>query len=73
MPLCFSGGICEGGKVRIGVTSLDLNVECGDIDIDFIDFLLIYFWVKYTLKYTEYKGTHRVRLKLSTYSRALSG
>ncbi len=37
MPLCLSGGICEGGKVRIGVTSysmLNLNIELWVICID---------------------------------------
>lgn len=55
MPLCLSGGICEGGKVRIGVTSysmLNLNVEWCYICFDLQVFSLIVFSISYTLKYT---------------------
>lgn len=55
MPLCFSGGICEGGKVRIGVTSysiLDLFVEYWPQCRIVADFFLMRFLIMYTLMYT---------------------
>ncbi len=57
MPLCFSGGICEGGKVRIGVTSLNLNIELNSVVIDFIAFCSLCVFGMYTLKYTKNEDT----------------
>lgn len=56
MPLCFSGGICEGGKVRIGVTSLDLFVEYWLQCRIVAGFLLMRFLIMYTLMYTVFSG-----------------
>ena len=59
MPLCLSGGICEGGKVRIGVTSysmLNLFVECWLQYRIVAGFFLMRFLIMYTLMYTVFSG-----------------
>lgn len=57
MPLCLSGGICEGGKVRIGVTSysmLDLFIEYRLQMPVIAGFLVMRFLSGYTLVYTVF-------------------
>lgn len=57
MPLCLSGGICEGGKVRIGVTSysmLNLFIEYRLQMPVIAGFLVMRFLSGYTLVYTVF-------------------
>ncbi len=57
MPLCLSGGICEGGKVRIGVTSysmLNLFIEYESLGSVVTGFLVMRFLSRYTLVYTVF-------------------
>lgn len=57
MPLCLSGGICEGGKVRIGVTSysmLNLFIEYESLCRVVTGFLVMRFLSGYTLVYTVF-------------------
>lgn len=55
MPLCLSGGICEGGKVRIGVTSysmLNLFIEYVHQGRVIAGVYIMTIFIVYTLVYT---------------------
>ncbi|MBA8144657.1 hypothetical protein HV019_15805 [Escherichia coli] len=56
MPLCLSGGICEGGKVRIGVTSLNLLIEYMHQRLVIAGVSVITIFIVYTLVYTVFSG-----------------
>lgn len=59
MPLCLSGGICEGGKVRIGVTSysmLNLIIEYLHQRLVITGISVITIFIVYILVYTVFSG-----------------